>query len=102
MILSYYLFPSSPASRYSLDHHKVSLANIIAPTGTAQIQTGETSLFFNVIKWIYAIALKLSPSRRDELHISSSGPEISELTIISFIPHILIQTLCLYYILTLT
>jgi len=64
----------------------VNLASIIAPTRAAQIQRGGLCTFLNVIKWIYALALKLSPSQRDEIHISSSsGAEISEVTIISFI-----------------
>jgi hypothetical protein len=47
MILSYYLFLSSLASRFSLDHRKVNLASIIAPTMTAQIQRGGLSTFLS-------------------------------------------------------
>jgi hypothetical protein len=43
MILSYYLFLRSLASRFSPDHRKVNLASIIAPTMTAQIQRGGPS-----------------------------------------------------------
>jgi hypothetical protein len=46
MILSYYLFLNSLASRFSLDQRKVNLASIIAPTMTAQIQRGGLSTFY--------------------------------------------------------
>jgi len=45
MILSYYLLLSSLASRFSLDHLKVNFASIIAPTMTAQTQSGGLSTF---------------------------------------------------------
>jgi hypothetical protein len=69
MILSYYLFLSSLASCFSLDHRKVNLATIIAPTITAQTQRGGLSTLFYTIKGIYALALKLFPTLQPDIPI---------------------------------
>src|SRR5215216_5446337 len=88
MILSYYLFRSSLASCFSLDHRKVNLATIIAPTITAQTQRGGLStLAFISSKGIYALALKLSPTRQPDTVCSSSGasPELATILFCFFI-----------------
>jgi hypothetical protein len=104
MILSYYLFLASLASRFSLGHRKVNLASIIAPTRIAQIQRGGGGLstFLHLIKRIYALALKLSPSRRPEIHIPHHEV-LSFLNLLSFSfvsPYTEAKPRCLYYFLT--
>jgi hypothetical protein len=103
MILSYYLFLTSLASRFSLGHRKVNLASIIAPMRTAQIQRGGgLSTFLHLIKRIYALALKLSPSRRPEIHIPHHEV-LSFLNLLSFSfvsPYTEAKPRCLYYFLT--
>lgn len=103
MILSYYLFLTSLASRFSLGHRKVNLANIIAPMRTAQIQrgVGGLSTFLHLIKRIYALALKLSPSRRPEIHIPHHEV-LSFLNLLSFsfvFQYTEAKPRCLYYFL---
>jgi hypothetical protein len=103
MILSYYLFLASLASRFSLGHRKVNLASIIAFTRTAQIQRGGGGGLsaFLLIKRIYALALKLSPSRRPEIHIPHHEV-LSFLNLLSFSfvsPYTEAKPRCLYYFL---
>src|SRR5687767_13945778 len=107
MIVSYYLFLSSLASRFSLDHRKVNLASIIAPTRTAQIQRGGLStflLFFHVIKRIYALALKFSHSWRVGIYYNHHQQEVvSFLNLLSFsftTPYTKAKPCRLYYFLT--
>ena len=89
MILSYYLFLSSLASRFSLDHRKVNLAIIIAPTIMAQTQRGGLSILsFISSKGIYALALKLSPTQQPEIHlfiIIKFSPELDTILFYFFV-----------------
>ena len=101
MILSYYLFLSSLASSFSLDHRKVNLATIIPPTITAQTQRGGLSTLSSSPQEIYALALKLSPLLSSLTSIYSSSDVSPELATIlfCFIIYREAKPRCLYYFL---
>src|SRR5215213_1601489 len=86
MILSYYLFLSSLASCFSLDHRKVNLATIIAPTITAQTQRGGLSTL-SYPQRDYALTLKclLLSSLTSTYSSSGSSPELTTIHFCFFI-----------------
>src|SRR5918994_3203651 len=77
MVLSYDLFLSSLASRFSLDHRKVNLASIIAPTMTAQIQRGGLSTFILCHYTNLCSCLENYSSRRWTFFVSTTKTQSS-------------------------
>ena len=101
MILSYYLFLSSLASSFSLDHRKVNLATIIPPTITAQTQRGGLStLSFISSRDLCSCFEIISPTQQPDTIYSSSdvSPELATI-LFCFIIYREAKPRCLYYFL---